>query len=287
MTKNDGRWVYSGADQACPICHGDGLEAYRDGARLAARVCSCVGECALCGGTGFVASGTDRASPVRRCHCQHLKVRIRRLSEAAIPARHDKSTRLSFKPTNHAQTAVLARVSSWLKAYSAGETNRGLILYGDVGRGKTHLMVALLRDLIVQRGVSGRFVEFSHLLADLKSGFQHRQSTSALLKPLSEVQVLGIDELGKGRNTSFEGTILDELVSRRYNADLPILGTTNYAPGPSSGVAVGNAADVDRAGRARQRPALVDRVGDRVYSRLREMCDFVGVTGEDYRERRP
>jgi len=209
------------------------------------------------------------------------------LSEVGIPARHDKSTRLSFKPTNHAQSAVLARVSGWLKAYNAGETRRGLILYGDVGRGKTHLMVALLRDLIIQRGVSVRFVEFSHLLADLKSGFQHRQSSSKLLMPLSEVDVLGIDELGKGRNTSFEGTVLDELVSRRYNADLPILGTTNYAPGPPSGLAVGNAADVDAAGRIRRQPALVDRVGERVYSRLREMCDFVGLTGEDYRERRP
>jgi hypothetical protein len=30
---------------------------------------------------------------------------------------------------------------------------------------------------------------------------------------------------------------------------------------------------------------LVDRVGDRVFSRLKETCDFLGVTGSDYRER--
>ena len=76
---------------------------------------------------------------------------------------------------------------------------------------------------------------------------------------------------------------LDELISRRYNADLPIVATTNYAPGPSTGLKVGNAADLDANGKVRHRPALVDRVGPRVYSRLREMCDFIGVTGEDYR----
>ena len=73
---------------------------------------------------------------------------------------------------------------------------------------------------------------FSHLLADLKSGFDRGVGASSLLDPLVQVDVLAIDELGKGRNTEFEGTVLDELVSRRYNAAAPIIGTTNLSGAP-------------------------------------------------------
>ena len=57
-----------------------------------------------------------------------------------------------------------------------------------------------------------------------------------------------------------------------------ILATTNYAPVASTGVA---APDFSTG----VRPALVDRVGDRVYSRLQEMCHMVHMDGADYRQR--
>jgi DNA replication protein DnaC len=277
-----------GAESKCKHCHGDAFVVVRDGGRAVAPWCECVAQpCGVCQGTGFVTTGESRASAVRKCVCQGALARMNRFNDAGIPARHSGSTRLSFKPSNRAQSAVLARVSAWLRDFEPGQSCRGLVLHGDVGRGKTHLMVALLREVILNKGASGSFVEFSHLLADIKSGFDAGHGQSRLLDPLAGVQLLAFDELGKGRNTSFEESVLDELISRRYNADLPIVATTNYAPGPSTGLKVGNAADIDVNGRVRHRPALVDRVGVRVYSRLREMCDFIGVTGEDYRERKP
>jgi DNA replication protein DnaC len=142
----------------------------------------------------------------------------------------------------------------------------------------------MLRELVFRYGVSARFVEFSHLLADLKSGFDSGRGAAELIDPLVAVDVLAIDELGKGRNTEFEGTVLDELVSRRYNAMKPILATTNYSANPPSGRAVVNAAEV--AVGVAPPPTLADRVGERIWSRLRETCDFVEVKGDDYRERR-
>ena len=170
-------------------------------------------------------------------------------------------------------------VNKFLENYQAGHENRGLVLHGAVGRGKTHLLVALVRDLIFRYGITARFIEFSHLVGDLKAGFDVGRGTHSLLDPLVRVDVLAVDELGKGRNTEFEGTVVDELVSRRYNSAGTILATTNYRPGQATGHGVGNLAQPKKT-----EPMLTDRVGDRVYSRLREMCDFVECKGDDWRE---
>jgi DNA replication protein DnaC len=260
----------------------------REGERAIAKLCGCVERCPLCRGTGLVTAvaeaAVDRRTPRRRCMCQYVAQRLRTFDAVLIPARHAESTRASFVPSSKHQMAILVAVTKYLDDYDPHRENRGIVLSGGVGRGKTHLLVAMLRELVFRYAVSARFVEFSHLLADLKSGFDSGRGAAELIDPLVAVDVLAIDELGKGRNTEFEGTVLDELVSRRYNAMKPILATTNYSANPPSGRAVVNAAEV--AVGVAPPPTLADRVGERIWSRLRETCDFVEVKGDDYRERR-
>src|SRR6185436_2452045 len=124
----------------------------------------------------------------------------------------------------------------------------------------------LLRELVFRHGVETRFIEFSRLLLLLKEGYEKGVSDAPVLAEIYETPVLAIDELGKGRLTDWELRVIDDVVSRRYNAtgSLP----TNLATG------------IDLA------QSLGDRVGDRVYSRLREMGMFVEMGGPDYRELR-
>ncbi|MEQ1569083.1 MAG: ATP-binding protein [Myxococcota bacterium] len=276
---------HPGARPDCRECGGEGFVIAREGEYAVARPCACVQGCPVCHGTGLVAVSDAFRAPRRRCLCQTLAQRLAMFDRVGIPARHADSSRATFVQTSKHQTAVVMAVTRLLDGYRPGEpSNRGLVLYGDVGRGKTHLLVAALRELVLRYGVSARFVEFSHLLADLKSGFDSGRGAAERIDPLVAVEVLAIDELGKGRNTEFEGTVVDELVSRRYNAMRPILASTNFAPVPSAGRAVANAAEVALG--SAPPPSLVDRIGDRVYSRLRDTCDFVPVTGEDFREAR-
>jgi len=274
---------HPGADPGCKTCQGLGLQVVPDGERAAAAPCACVERCPSCRGTGLVAVGKDFRAPQRRCVCQVVRARWRAFDAVGVPARHAGSTLLSFVDNNTHQTSMKTAVSAYLREFDPTAENRGLVLFGDVGTGKTHLIVALLRDLVLRHGVRVKFVEFSHLLADLKSGFDIGRGMAALIDPLVDVDVLAIDELGKGRNTEFEGTVLDELVSRRYNAMRPILATTNYGE-RKTGRARANAAAVQVGIEAT--PGLADRVGDRVYSRLRETCDFLKVQGEDHRMRK-
>lgn len=269
---------HPGAQPRCTSCHGAGIQVVRDGALAKAVRCHCVTTCPSCQGTGLVAVGSEFRAPRRRCDCVRVEGRMRLFDAAEIPGRYHEATLGSFDPRRGSSPAFVAS-NAYLHSFRPRQENRGLVLHGGVGRGKTHLMIGVLRELILRHGVSARFIEFTHLLADLKSTFDRRSGSAELLEPLSQVDVLAIDELGKGRNTEFEGTVLDELISRRYNASSTVLATTNYEPSAATHRAAANLADGEEA-----QPALIDRVGDRVFSRLREMCDFVPVRGDDYRE---
>lgn len=272
--------LHPGANRSCRLCGGLGITVGRQQAWAHASLCSCVDTCPKCRGTQWVTSTSEDGGRPRkvRCTCARVEGRMRLFNEAKIPGRYAQASFDTFKRHDAASTAAYAMAFKYLQDYKPGQDNRGLILHGDVGRGKTHLMIALLRELIFRYGVSVRFVEFSHLLADLKMSFDRRSGSSGLLEPLSRVTVLAIDEMGKGRNTEFEGTVLDELISRRYNAAATVIATTNYEPGQATHRPAPNLAA------AQKRPHLIDRVGDRVYSRLRESCLFIPVRGDDYRE---
>ena len=70
------------------------------------------------------------------------------------------------------------------------------------------------------------------LYATIRRGFQEGKSGGEIIGPLSEVEVLAIDELGKGRGSPFEMETLDELIARRYNAHRTTLFATNYSLEP-------------------------------------------------------
>jgi DNA replication protein DnaC len=174
---------------------------------------------------------------------------------------------------------ALGVCSAFVDGFDPTRENRGLVLHGDVGRGKTHLLVAILRELIFQHGVQVRFIEISRLLSLLKEGYSAGRSDAGLLGELGNVDVLAIDELGKGRLSDWELTIIDEVVSRRYNGMGCTLATTNYAPGDPSDTPVMNLAT-----QTQTRQNLGDRVGERVYSRLLQLVDFLHVEGRDHRK---
>ncbi|MCB9664570.1 MAG: ATP-binding protein [Alphaproteobacteria bacterium] len=277
------------ADPSCPRCGGVGTRVVQAGTVLEATTCTCVApSCPVCDDTGYVQVGTGFRAPVRRCDHLELAHRRRLFTAARLPGRYAHATLDDpGEPTGHAATAV-THVQLWVRtlcqlSQRGRRQSNGVILFGGYGTGKTHLAVAAARALTLDGGLTVRFVEFSHLLTDLKATFERREGTADLLEPLSTCDVLVIDEIGRGRMTEFEGTVIDEIVTRRYNAGLPVLGTTNFGVGPATGRATANAAD-----RGAPLPTLADRLDGRVFSRLQETCDFVSMDGgEDRRRRAP
>lgn len=280
------------ADPACPRCFGAGFQVSAPEEHAVATLCPCRGPCARCGGAGWVRVRVDGAERVGRCRCQLLPDRLALYNHAQLPGRYARASFETFdtlpRSGQPAAAFAAAEARAWVRRYQEGSGGgRGLILWGEVGRGKTHLLVSMVRTLTLELGVAVRFIEFTLLLEELKSGFERGDSQQTVMEPLRRFPVLAIDELGKGRVTEWELTVLDALITRCYNSDTVLLGSSNYGPGDPTGVVAPNLALVGGPeGRDRVAlPNLVDRVGERVYSRLAEMTTFVRVGGDDFRRR--
>ena len=70
---------------------------------------------------------------------------------------------------------------------------------GAPGLGKTHLVVSVIKELVMQHGVECKFVDFFELLRDIRHGYGEDISEKDFIDPYVGVKVLVIDELAKGR----------------------------------------------------------------------------------------
>lgn len=243
--------------------------------------------CPECGDAGGRYSVTDGYEVFAPCPCRKARRRLEMFNQANIGKRFATSTLGSYKARTKAQHAAQRKAETFALSYPRVE--RGLLFWGTVGTGKTHLAVSIFRELTLRKGVGCLFVDYGNLLNDLRRSYSTGTGDSSLILPLVQVELLVIDELGKGRGTEWEETVLDDLVSRRYNAGKVTLCTTNFDPidraaASPTGGGYHPGYDSRQTGAAGSKmPLLVERIGERIYSRLYSMCEFVQVDGADHR----
>lgn len=259
----------------------------------AAKTCPvCFATCPACHDSLFVRVVDERGYEfVRPCPvCGPLRKRIAAYNSATLPAHYYERGTFphfeTYEPNDDGRTQPIGNldkarsfVYNWTRGFVPGE--RGFLLWGDVGTGKTHLLAATIRILTLEKGFSARFVEFSHLLSEIREGFDQGRGESAVLGPLTEIPILAIDELGKGRNNEWQLSIIDEIISKRYNRNLTTLFTTNYLVDPPQ---PRGHHDGDFRRQATLE-TLRERIGDRIFSRLFEMCEFARLDAPDFRKR--
>jgi DNA replication protein DnaC len=263
----------------CGHCGGAGYVVEQVMGRPAqARRCQCQAACPRCKESGYVLVPGPSGAKAQVCACRHLDERIGLFNKVGIPAAVARASFEAFRSYSPDHVNAKTVAEDFARKFRSDAPSKGYLFYGRPGGGKTHLLVATLRWLTLEKGVACRYVEFMLLLSDIKAGFDSGRNQMEILRPLLAVPVLAIDELGKERGTEWERSMLDELISRRYNGGLATLFATNYfvdprAPSEEPGKVVHTKSrDFQREAEAM---SLAQRVGDRIYSRLNEMCTFV------------
>ena len=273
----------------CAECGGTGhLVEAALGSAARARRCTCQAACPRCGETGYTLVPSGGSMVAQVCSCRHLDERIGLFNEIGIPAAVARSSFDTFRTWSPDHARAKAVAEDFARKFRRDAPTKGFLLYGRPGGGKTHLLSATLRYLALEKGVPARYVEFMLLLSDIRAGFDANRGHMDILRPLLAVPVLAIDELGKERGTEWERSMLDELISRRFNSGLATLFATNYflegraVPEEPGRVVQTRSRDFQRDAEAM---SLGQRVGDRIYSRLNEMCTFVKLDpGMDLRK---
>lgn len=198
-------------------------------------------------------------APYQEDEAERVRSRLRELLRD-IPPRCLQFTLDTYPdPTAAAYRAVRHMLDVW-------NEQRGLLLVGDCGVGKTGLMVGVFREIARRWAEDGsthgmRFITGPDLMDFLRNGYDNG-SHEDRLNELRNVRLLAIDDLGVAKPSDWVMEQLFALINHRYDHELPTFATTNY------GLA-----------------ELGDRIGVRALERLLETSAVITVQGRNLRSR--
>lgn len=250
--------------------------------------------CPLCGGSGWkpatlsvVAKDAARTEEARtekdrrvvRCDCRKRSRHSALLAAARIPKRYEHCELSNFEFDGPHRGLASARMAACKFVEEYPLENTGLLLIGSIGVGKTHLAVGIIKDLILNKGAACLFCDYRALLKQIQNSYNDSVKTTELevLRPVFDAEVLVLDELGAVKPTEWVWDTVSLVLNTRYNNNRTTIITTNFRDGVPGALAGPRAASREET--------LGDRIGERMRSRLHEMCRIINMEGEDFRQK--
>jgi len=188
--------------------------------------------CDLCDDTGWkpleIQGPSGVMRQVVRCDCRRDQLGQQRLAAANIPKRYQHCTIANFTSYNESLDKAAAQARAIADLFPA--VTKGLFLEGQPGVGKTHLAVAVLKQVIQTTGARGVFYDTRDLLRLIRSTYDPSIRTTELdvLRPVMQADLLVLDDLGAEKTSEWVEETMNLIVNTRYNERRPTIFTTNY-----------------------------------------------------------
>ena len=151
-----------------------------------------------------------------------------------------------------------AYVENWKEAY---KNNTGLLLFGDVGTGKS-FFAECIANALLDRDVPVLMTNFPTILNRLTGMFS--EDRAAFIASLDEYDLLIIDDLGVERSTDYAMEQMFFVIDSRYRSRRPMIITTNL-----------------KLSELKNPPDLAHA---RIYDRILERCAPILFAGKNFRE---
>jgi DNA replication protein DnaC len=218
----------------------------------------------ICDGSGWILGPEDVARP---CECRSQMVAKARLRgiDSVIPAKY-RGVSFDRPPVTQISDMVVRPVRKFCEAINENlDEGKGLWFFGSSGTGKTTLAMLVSRTAL-DAGRSVAIYSLPKLLSRIRRTFDDApggQSYSELFERLATVDLLHLDDLGTESRTDWVIEQLYTLINERYESGRSLMVTTNH-----------------------EEPELREQIGERVVSRLAEMCYPLPLFEEDRRVQR-
>ena len=136
---------------------------------------------------------------------------------------------------------------------------KGLLLFGDVGTGKTYY-AACIANKLIDRDYFVRFRTFKNI----ESEYFNAENKAAYVKDLNRCDLLILDDLGVERNSEYMNELVFDVINTRYSMGLPFIITTNLL------------------GEELKNPDNIKN--ERIYDRILERCYPLKMEGQSRRK---
>lgn len=222
------------------------------------------------------------------CDCVEKSRSGQLLGRSRIPSRYEHC---EFENFDIRKDKISGQANLFLqkaKVYAQSFVNEypldyGLLFIGPTGAGKTHLAVAILRELMLRRSVPCLFYDFRDLLKEIQDSYNPVSHTSELrvLEPVLDAEVFLLDELAALNPSDWVKDTLAYVINSRYNQKKVTLITTTLpfgTSGPSKEVRSPSGEPIPDVEKS------LNQYGVTLRSRLYEMCRVVEMQSDDYRK---
>ena len=195
---------------------------------------------------------------------QAQRERMERIKRRRAHGLRDKSLYAYTFDHDNGSNPVMEKARAYVRNWKeALRNNIGLLLFGDVGTGKS-FFAGCIANALLDQDVPVLMTSFPTILNQLTGVYPEERVE--FINSLNDYDLLIIDDLGVERSTEFAMEQVFEVIDRRYRCGKPMIITTNLT-----------------LEQLRNPPDLAHA---RIYERILERCAPILFSGENFRKQK-